>query len=88
MYFFDFVVLKLMVCFNIKQEGGGEPPKGSLGSAIDTHFGSLEGLVKKMSAEGAAVQGSGWVVCTLFSLFNFICSLFLLWCFTYNNHGP
>ncbi|KAG7576782.1 Manganese/iron superoxide dismutase C-terminal [Arabidopsis thaliana x Arabidopsis arenosa] len=42
-------------------EGGGEPPKGSLGSAIDTHFGSLEGLVKKMSAEGAAVQGSGWV---------------------------
>ncbi|EFH58963.1 hypothetical protein ARALYDRAFT_478433 [Arabidopsis lyrata subsp. lyrata] len=43
------------------QEGGGEPPKGSLGSAIDTHFGSPEGLVKKMSAEGAAVQGSGWV---------------------------
>ncbi|XP_010486715.1 PREDICTED: superoxide dismutase [Mn] 1, mitochondrial-like [Camelina sativa] len=43
------------------KEGGGEPPKGSLGSAIDTHFGSLEGLVKKMSAEGAAVQGSGWV---------------------------
>ncbi|CAL9220343.1 unnamed protein product [Arabidopsis halleri] len=42
-------------------EGGGEPPKGSLGSAIDTHFGSLEGLVIKMSAEGAAVQGSGWV---------------------------
>ncbi|CAH8260060.1 unnamed protein product [Arabidopsis lyrata] len=42
-------------------EGGGEPPKGSLGSAIDTHFGSPEGLVKKMSAEGAAVQGSGWV---------------------------
>ncbi|CAA7041454.1 unnamed protein product [Microthlaspi erraticum] len=42
-------------------QGGGEPPKGSLGSAIDAHFGSLEGLVKKMSAEGAAVQGSGWV---------------------------
>ncbi|KAG2305912.1 hypothetical protein Bca52824_025660 [Brassica carinata] len=36
-------------------------PKGALDGAIDTHFGSLEGLVKKMSAEGAALQGSGWV---------------------------
>lgn len=44
------------------QEGGGEPPKGSLGWAIDTNFGSLEALVKKMNAEGAALQGSGWVV--------------------------
>ncbi|PKI46192.1 hypothetical protein CRG98_033450 [Punica granatum] len=43
------------------QEGGGEPPKGSLGWAIDTHFSSLEALVQKMSAEGAALQGSGWV---------------------------
>uniref|UniRef100_A0A7N0VGX2 Superoxide dismutase n=1 Tax=Kalanchoe fedtschenkoi TaxID=63787 RepID=A0A7N0VGX2_KALFE len=42
-------------------EGGGEPPKGSLGWAVDMHFGSLEGLVKKMNAEGAALQGSGWV---------------------------
>lgn len=44
------------------QEGGGEPPKGSLGWAIDTDFGSLEALVQKMNAEGAALQGSGWVV--------------------------
>ncbi|XP_051121391.1 superoxide dismutase [Mn], mitochondrial-like [Andrographis paniculata] len=43
------------------REGGGEPPKGSLGSAIDNHFGSLDVLVQKMSAEGAALQGSGWV---------------------------
>ncbi|OWM87358.1 hypothetical protein CDL15_Pgr022469 [Punica granatum] len=42
-------------------EGGGEPLKGSLGWAIDTHFGSLEALAQKMSAEGAALQGSGWV---------------------------
>ncbi|XP_058207367.1 superoxide dismutase [Mn], mitochondrial-like [Rhododendron vialii] len=42
-------------------EGGGEPPKGSLGWAIDTNFGSLESLIQKMSAEGAALQGSGWV---------------------------
>ncbi|CAN4102370.1 unnamed protein product [Withania somnifera] len=43
------------------EEGGGEPPKGSLGCAIDTNFGSPEALVKKMNAEGVALQGSGWV---------------------------
>lgn len=47
------------------QEGGGEPPHSSLGWAIDTHFGSLEALIQKMSAEGAALQGSGWVVSTV-----------------------
>lgn len=35
---------------------------GSLGKAVDTNFGSLEYLVKKINAEGAALQGSGWVV--------------------------
>ncbi|EEF41565.1 superoxide dismutase [mn], putative [Ricinus communis] len=43
------------------REGGGEPPHGSLGWAIDTDFGSLEKLIQKMNTEGAAVQGSGWV---------------------------
>ncbi|KAG5019346.1 hypothetical protein AAZX31_06G137700 [Glycine max] len=43
------------------REGGGEPPKGSLGWAIDTHFGSFEALIQKVNAEGAALQGSGWV---------------------------
>ncbi|XP_058183479.1 superoxide dismutase [Mn], mitochondrial-like [Rhododendron vialii] len=43
------------------REGGGDPPKGSLGLAIDMHFGSLESLIVKMNAEGAALQGSGWV---------------------------
>ncbi|PNY10784.1 superoxide dismutase [Trifolium pratense] len=43
------------------REGGGEPPKDSLGWAIDTHFGSLEALIQKVNAEGAALQGSGWV---------------------------
>ncbi|KAL8144566.1 superoxide dismutase [Mn], mitochondrial-like isoform X2 [Apium graveolens] len=42
-------------------EGGGEPPKGSFGGAIDSQFGTLEALVQKMNAEGAALQGSGWV---------------------------
>ncbi|XP_077222410.1 superoxide dismutase [Mn], mitochondrial-like [Tasmannia lanceolata] len=43
------------------QEGGGEPPHSSLGWAIDTNFGSFEALVQKVNAEGAALQGSGWV---------------------------
>ncbi|KAE8721602.1 Superoxide dismutase [Hibiscus syriacus] len=43
------------------REEGGEPPKGSLGWAIDTNFGSLESLIQKINAEGAALQGSGWV---------------------------
>ncbi|GJY98434.1 cullin-1-like protein isoform X2 [Tanacetum coccineum] len=30
--------------------------------AIDQHFGLMEKLISKMSAEGAAVQGSGWVL--------------------------
>ncbi|GKB32538.1 Mn/Fe-superoxide dismutase [Tanacetum coccineum] len=30
--------------------------------AIDQHFGSMEKLISKMSVEGAAIQGSGWVV--------------------------
>ncbi|XP_042453778.1 uncharacterized protein LOC122038203 isoform X2 [Zingiber officinale] len=42
-------------------EGGGEPPHSTLGWAIDTNFGSLEALIQKMNAEGAALQGSGWV---------------------------
>jgi Fe-Mn family superoxide dismutase len=42
-------------------EGGGEPAKGSLGWAIDTHFGSYEALVQSMNTEGTALQGSGWV---------------------------
>ncbi|EYU20098.1 hypothetical protein ABFS82_06G059400 [Erythranthe guttata] len=42
-------------------EGGGEPPKSTLAMAIDNNFGSLEALIQKMNAEGAALQGSGWV---------------------------
>ena len=48
---------------HILQEGGGEAPHGSLGWAIDQHFGSFEKLIAKMNTEGAGVQGSGWVVC-------------------------
>lgn len=43
------------------REGGGEPPTASLGWAIDKDFGSLEVLIQRVNAEGAALQGSGWV---------------------------
>ncbi|KAM7274923.1 hypothetical protein ACFE04_016789 [Oxalis oulophora] len=43
------------------REGGGEPPNSSLAGAIDDQFGSFEALIAKMNAEGAALQGSGWV---------------------------
>jgi len=59
-------ILYLMVLLpdtlHLVQEGGGEPPKEALGWAIDTNFGSLEALIQKINAEGAALQGSGWVV--------------------------
>nr|KAJ0212299.1 hypothetical protein LSAT_V11C400205030 [Lactuca sativa] len=42
-------------------EGGGEPPHGSLGSTINQSFSSVEKLIAKKNAKGAAVQGSGWV---------------------------
>ncbi|KAF5446586.1 hypothetical protein F2P56_032202 [Juglans regia] len=43
------------------KELGGEPPKPSLGSAIDTQYGSLDALIQKVNARGAALQGSGWI---------------------------
>lgn len=66
----SFILLTSPLCYpfsfflmeKIFQEGGGEPPKGALGWAIDTDFGSFEVLIQKMSTEGAALQGSGWVV--------------------------
>ncbi|KAI8540205.1 hypothetical protein RHMOL_Rhmol09G0243700 [Rhododendron molle] len=46
---------------SLMQEGGGDPPKGSLGLAIDKHFGSLESLIVNMNAEGAAFSGWVWL---------------------------
>ena len=37
-----------------------EPPSGDLAAAIDKEFGSLDGLIAKMSGMAAGVQGSGW----------------------------
>jgi len=43
-----------------KSSGGGEPPSGPLGKAIDANYGSLEEMKKKFNAALASVQGSGW----------------------------
>lgn len=40
--------------------GGGNPPQGDLGKAIDTQYGSLEKLKEKMSHLAVGIQGSGW----------------------------
>ncbi|KAK4695830.1 superoxide dismutase, Fe-Mn family, partial [Lecanoromycetidae sp. Uapishka_2] len=43
-----------------KSSGGGEPPTGKLGTAIDQAYGGLDGLKKVMNAKLAGIQGSGW----------------------------
>ncbi|CAJ0759967.1 3288_t:CDS:2 [Entrophospora sp. SA101] len=42
------------------KEGGGEPPKGALLSAIQKEFGTLEDFISKFNGTTAAIQGSGW----------------------------
>jgi len=43
-----------------KNQGGGEPPSGSLSKAIDGEFGGLDSLKQKFNAALAGIQGSGW----------------------------
>jgi len=43
-----------------KNQGGGEPPSGTLAKAIDETYGGLEELKKTVNATLAAIQGSGW----------------------------
>ena len=40
---------------------GGSQPQGELAQAIDSAFGSLDGLKEKFNAAGAGQFGSGWV---------------------------
>ena len=44
---------------NMSPDGGGEP-QGELASAIDSAFGSLDGLKTKMKETGVNQFGSGW----------------------------
>ena len=43
-----------------KSSGGGEPPSGKMGNAIDQAYGSLDNLKKLMNTKLAGIQGSGW----------------------------
>lgn len=45
-----------------QSQGGGEPPAADspLGSAISSHFGSLDNLIANMNTKLAGIQGSGW----------------------------
>lgn len=46
--------------FDILSPQGGQPPQGKLAEQIEADFGSLEELVKKLTATAAYVFGSGW----------------------------
>ena len=43
-----------------KNQGGGEPPSGALGKAIEEAYGGLEEMKGKFNAALAGIQGSGW----------------------------
>lgn len=43
-----------------KSAGGGEPPSGKLGKAIQQTYGSVEALQKVFGQKLAGIQGSGW----------------------------
>lgn len=43
-----------------KGKGGGEPPSGALGKAIDDSFGGLDNFKKTFNTALAGIQGSGW----------------------------
>lgn len=43
-----------------KNNGGGQKPEGSLATAIDAEFGSLDKFIELFSAKTIAIQGSGW----------------------------
>jgi len=40
--------------------GGGEPPSGALGKAIDEAYGNLNDFKAKFNVALAGIQGSGW----------------------------
>ncbi|MFV0339433.1 MAG: superoxide dismutase [Parachlamydiaceae bacterium] len=42
------------------KQGGGTPPQGNLGKAIEHSFGSLQQFTDLMSQKAVGVQGSGW----------------------------
>ena len=57
---------------NMSPDGGGEPT-GDLACAIDEFFGSFEAFKKQFAANANAIQGSGWSMPKLFSIFRTFC---------------
>ena len=45
----------------LMKKGGGGEPKGDLGTAISSNFGSFAGFQEKFAAAGGGRFGSGWV---------------------------
>jgi Fe-Mn family superoxide dismutase len=52
-------ILHCVFWTNMKPKGGGQP-KGDIGDAIASHFGSFDAFRKHFSAASMAVEGSGW----------------------------
>jgi Fe-Mn family superoxide dismutase len=52
-------VLHSMLWKNLSPKGGGTP-SGSLGTAIDSHFGSFDAFKAQLTSAAATIQGSGW----------------------------
>jgi superoxide dismutase, Fe-Mn family len=52
-------VLHSMLWKNMSPSGGGTPT-GSLGKAIDQHFGSFDAFKAQLTSASATIQGSGW----------------------------
>ena len=46
--------------WNVMQPGGANAPSGDLAAAIDSTFGSLDGMKSKFATAGATRFGSGW----------------------------
>jgi Fe-Mn family superoxide dismutase len=52
-------VLHSLLWKNMSPDGGGTP-SGSLGVAIEQHFGSFDAFKAQLTSAATAVQGSGW----------------------------
>jgi Fe-Mn family superoxide dismutase len=52
-------VLHSILWKNMSPSGGGTP-SGSLGKAIDRHFGSFDAFKAQLTSAASTIQGSGW----------------------------
>jgi Fe-Mn family superoxide dismutase len=52
-------VLHSILWKNMSPSGGGTP-SGSLGKAIDRHFGSFDAFKSQLTSAASTIQGSGW----------------------------